>query len=257
MSIIETKNLSFSYGSRKILNNINLSVEEGVFLSILGSNGVGKSTLFKCMLGLNPGFAGDIFISGCSIKAMSPREISSKIAYIPQHTAPAFNFSVEDIVLMGTTAGQSALSKPGRAELDSVAAALEKVGIESLRQRCFHQLSGGEKQLVIIARALAQNARTIMLDEPTASLDFGNQMRVLRQIKALSGEGYTIIQTTHNPEHAYMFSDRIVALASGGIYAQGSPQDIITKETMSALYNLDVEISSLFEDRVRVCTSTF
>lgn len=131
--------------------------------------------------------------------------------------------------------------------------ALDKIGIAELSQRCFHRLSGGEKQLVMIARAITQNAPLLMLDEPTASLDFGNQLRVLQQMKALSSEGYTIIQTTHHPEQSYMFSDRVLAIQSGKLLADGKPAQVLTPDTMKALYGLDVEVLSLYEDTVRVC----
>ena len=250
---IEVRNLSFSYGEREILHDISFSVGEGEYLSILGSNGVGKSTLFKCMLGLLKGYSGEITIDGTNISEMSISQLSKCIAYIPQYTSPTFNYSVEDIVLMGTTAGSSPFRTPKAEEMKRVDAALEKTGISSMRNRCFHHLSGGERQLVIIARALAQNARILMLDEPTASLDFGNQMLVLRQSRALANEGYTIIQTTHNPEHSYLYSDRIVALKNGSILAAGTPDNVIREDIISRLYGLNVKISSLENDRMRVC----
>ena len=250
---LEVRNLSFSYGSREVLHDISLGVEDGEFLSILGSNGVGKSTLFKCMLGLLQNYSGEVLIDGVDTREMSVRELSKHIAYIPQYTSPSFNYSVEDIVLMGTTAGSSAFRTPKAEELERTEKALEKIGIVQLKERCFHHLSGGERQLVIIARALAQNAKILMLDEPTASLDFGNQMLVLKQCRALADEGYTIIQTTHNPEHSYMYSDRIVALKNGSVLASGSPTDVINNEIISTLYGIDVNISSLENDSVRVC----
>lgn len=255
MNGIKVENLSFSYGQRKVLDSVSLKAEEGELLSILGPNGVGKSTLFRCMLCLLDGYTGKVYINGEDSSGMSVKSIAEKIAYIPQVTVPAFNYSVEDIVLMGTTAGMKAFATPGKEELSRVDSALERAGIEHLRQRCFHLLSGGEKQLVIIARALAQNARILMLDEPTASLDFGNQMLVLRQARALADEGYTVIQTTHSPEHAYMFSDKITALKNGRVLVSGTPKEVMTSETMSALYGIGVNIESLYEDRVRVCTA--
>lgn len=250
---IVVNNLSFSYGDREVLHDINLSASGGEYLSILGSNGVGKSTLFKCMLGLLKNYSGEILVDGKSTSEMTVSELSKCIAYIPQYTSPAFNYSVEDIVLMGTTAGSSAFRTPKAEEMERVNSALEKTGISELRTRCFHHLSGGERQLVTIARALAQNAKILMLDEPTASLDFGNQMLVLKQSRALADEGYTVIQTTHNPEHSYMYSDRIVALKDGRVLASGAPDEVIKEDIISQLYNLNVKISSLDSDRMRVC----
>lgn len=252
MSII-IDNLCFSYGPREVLKNISLEIHDGEFLSILGSNGAGKSTLFRCILGLLKPKSGRITIDGRNVHEMAEKEISSVIAYIPQTTSPAFNYSVEDIVLMGTTAGASAFRTPKREEYLRAEEALVKMGIENLRGRCFHHLSGGERQLVIIARALAQNTKILMLDEPTASLDFGNQILVLNRIKELSKGGYTIIQTTHNPEHSYMYSDRIAALKNGTIAAEGAPDAVITDTTVSSVYGIDVEITQLYNDKIRVC----
>ena len=134
---------------------------------------------------------------------------------------------------------------------------MAKMGISHLEQRCFHRISGGERQLCMIARALVQSAPVLMLDEPTASLDFCNQMLVLSQVKALAAEGYTVVQTTHDPQHTYMFSDRVLALKDGKVLTEGSPRDVLDKTLMSELYGVDVEVSSLFDDRVRVCTPRF
>ncbi|MDO4566593.1 MAG: ABC transporter ATP-binding protein [Oscillospiraceae bacterium] len=251
---IEVKDLRFSYGEREVLKGISFKAERGEFLSILGANGVGKSTLFRCVLGLLKSYRGEVLIDGVDARSFSVREAAKHIAYIPQKSHPAFNFSVFDIVLMGTTSGLSALSSPSLEDCERVDWALEKTGISSLARRCFHKLSGGEQQLAMIARALVQRAPLLMLDEPTASLDFSNQLLVLSQARALAAEGYTVIQTTHNPEQSYMYSDRILALKDGLVLAEGSPAEVLTSELMASLYGADVQISSLFGDRVRVCT---
>jgi len=199
---VQVKNLSFSYGSHQVLHDISFDVNDGEFLSILGCNGVGKSTLFRCVLGLLNSYSGQVLIDGVDTRKLPPARMAKLAAYIPQICSPAFNFSVEDIVLMGTTAGLSAMRSPGKKEQERVDWALEKIGIEHLRKRCFHHISGGERQLAVIARALVQDAKLLMLDEPTASLDFGNQILVQEQARALADEGYTIIQTTHNPEQS-------------------------------------------------------
>ena len=250
---IEVRNLSFSYGSRKVLSDISFRVEEGEFLSILGPNGVGKSTLFRCMLGLLSGYSGEVLLDGQEIRSLSVREIARRVAYIPQSSHPLFHYSVTDVVLMGVTNRLSCFAAPGKQDLERCRWALEKVGIGHLYKRCFHHLSGGEQQLVLIARALVQNAPILMLDEPTANLDFGNQLLVMEQARSLADEGYTIIQTTHHPEQSYRFSDRILAVQNGSILADGSPSQVLNEETMERLYHVDVEILSLKEDRVRIC----
>ncbi len=250
---IEVKNLSFSYGERPVLRDISFSIKQGEFVSILGPNGVGKSTLFRCMLGLLSGYSGQVCIDGVDIRKMSASQCARHVAYIPQSCGAAFNYSVFDIVLMGSTPSLAGFTNPGKKAMERCEWALDKIGIAELSQRCFHRLSGGEKQLVMIARAITQNAPLLMLDEPTASLDFGNQLRVLQQMKALSSEGYTIIQTTHHPEQSYMFSDRVLAIQSGKLLADGKPAQVLTPDTLKALYGLDVEVLSLYEDTVRVC----
>ena len=250
---IEVKDLSFSYQDRQVLHNISFRVEPGELLSILGPNGVGKSTLFRCVLGLLSGYTGQVLIRGRDARTMTVREAAKHIAYIPQSSSPAFNYSVFDIVLMGATAGLSQFRAPGKAEVSRCHWALEKIGIAELSSRCFHRLSGGEQQLVLMARALTQNAPILMLDEPTANLDFGNQLRVLQQVQSLAREGYTVIQTTHHPEQSYLFSDRILAIQKGRVLADGRPSEVLTADIMGKLYNVDVDVLSLYEDRARVC----
>ena len=253
---IEVKNLSFSYGDRPVLHNISFKVEKGEFVSILGPNGVGKSTLFRCMLGLLSGYSGEVLINGQNSRKMTARESARQVAYIPQSSNPSFNYSVSDIVLMGSTASLSRFASPGKKDFERCEWALEKIGISELSERCFHRLSGGERQLVMLARALTQNAPILMLDEPTANLDFGNQLRVLEQSRALAREGYTVIQTTHHPEQSYMFSDRILAIQNGRVLTEGKPADVLTTDTMAALYGVDVDIVSLYNDQARICIPT-
>lgn len=252
--MLEINNLSFSYKGRSILEEISFKAENGQFISILGRNGVGKSTLFKCILKILPNYSGQVLIDGEDALNLSVKEIAQRIAYIPQATASTFNYSVEDIVLFGTTSLIKGLRTPGEKEKELVDNALKKVGIYNLKERCFHHLSGGEKQLVIIARALAQNANILLLDEPASALDFGNQMRILSLIRQLSQEGYCVIQTTHDPESAFMFSDKIIALKDGRILSQGIPDEVLTQENINNLYGIDTIATSLYEDKVRVYT---
>lgn len=250
---IEVRDLSFSYGDRQVLSDIHFQVQKGEFLSILGPNGVGKSTLFRCVLGLLPGYTGQILLNGLDAGKLSVREKAKQIAYIPQSSHAAFNYSVGDIVLMGTTSGLSLFHQPGKAQREKCQWALDKMGISHLERRCFHRLSGGERQLVMIARALAQDAPILMLDEPTASLDFGNQYLVLKQMRLLANEGYTIIQTTHQPEHSYLFADKILALENGKVLQYGTPKEVLTEEMIRKLYGVDVKIVSMCEDKTRIC----
>ena len=236
-----------------MLRDISFRVEQGEFLSILGPNGVGKSTLFRCVLGLLSGYTGQVLVDGVDARQFSIRESARHIAYIPQSSHPIFNYRVFDIVLMGATSAVSVLRAPGREHTERCHWALEKVGISHLADRCYHRLSGGEQQLVMIARALVQNAPILMLDEPTANLDFGNQLRVLEQVRSLAREGYTVIQTTHHPEQSYLFSDRILALQNGRVLLEGAPSQVLTQQAIRDLYGVEVDVVSLYEDRARVC----
>jgi len=253
---IQVNNLSFSYGQQKVLHDISFSAEKGAFLSILGPNGAGKSTLFRCILGLLPGYSGEVLVNGRNIKDFSVREASKQIAYIPQNSHSVFHYNVLDIVLMGRTNRTSFFGNPGKEDEQACLKALEKVGIVALKDSCFHKLSGGEQQLVLIARALAQDALVLLLDEPTANLDFGNQVLVLEQAKKLAREGYTVIQTTHQPEQSDLLSDRILALQKGRIVANGKPAEVLTREMMKQLYNTKVNVISLYDDAARVCIPT-
>ncbi|MBC3887163.1 ATP-binding cassette domain-containing protein [Acetobacterium paludosum] len=250
---IEVKNLSFGYCDRLVLDGINFKAEENQLISILGPNGVGKSTLFHCILSLLKGYQGQVLLNGKDTRAMSIKEMAELVAFIPQSHYPSFNFSVFDMVLMGTTVQVSAFSKPGKKQVQLVEAALERLGISYLIDRGYTQISGGERQLVLLARALVQETRILILDEPTANLDYGNQIRVMTQIKSLAKEGYTIMQSTHNPDQTFLFSDIVMAMKDGKIVAYGVPGDIFTEELIRNLYAAEVKIQSLYEDKVRVC----
>ena len=248
---IEVKSLSYAYGKREILNDISLNAGEGELISIIGKNGVGKSTLIKCILRLLTNYKGEVLINGQSTKRLSVMELASLMAYIPQESSPVFNFSVEDMVLMGTCPTMGYLSSPAKYQRELALSALTKLGIENMKNRYFHQLSGGEKQLVIIAKALAQGTKILIMDEPTSNLDFGNQIMMLERSRALCNEGYTVIQCTHNPEHSYMFSDKVIALKEGRIMAVGKPDEVLSCDVVSDIYGLELCESRLYDDKVR------
>ncbi len=253
---IEVKKLSFSYGDHAVLQDVSFRIEKGEFLSILGPNGAGKSTLFRCILGLLSGYSGQVLVEGIDARKMTVRELAKHIAYIPQTSQSVFRYSVFDIILMGRTSSLPSFRSPGKLDREKCFWAMEKVGITHLASRCYHKISGGEQQLVLIARALVQDAPYLMMDEPTANLDFGNQLLVLERMRSLAREGYGVIQTTHHPEQSYQFSNRILAIQSGRILADGTPGEVLTQKNIKALYGVDVEIVSLHEDRARACIPT-
>lgn len=252
---IKVENLSFAYSDIHVLDKVSFSAGEGQLVAVLGPNGVGKSTLFRCMLGLLRGYSGTALLDGREAKDLDRRTLAKSVAYIPQTVAPTFNYTVLETVLMGTTGQVSILRAPGQEQKDTAWKMLRLLGIEDLAHRGVAKLSGGERQLVLIARALAQNAKILIMDEPTANLDYGNQQRVLAQIRKLADQGYTILLSTHNPEHAMQFATHILALHDGKICADGSVDSALTSELLQKLYGISANIMevTLPDGSVRRC----
>ena len=250
---MHVKDLRFAYGDHEVLGGISFDTEYGQFISVLGPNGVGKSTLFRCLLGLSTPTGGEVTVDGEKIAHLSPAQLARKMAYIPQSHHPLFNFSVLDMVLMGTTSQLGRFAAPGKTQEKMALAALERMGIMHLKDRGCSHISGGERQLVLMARAIAQQAKILVMDEPSANLDFGNKLRVMKTVKGLTADGYTIIQSTHDPEQAYLYSDKILAIHGGKVLSWGTPQEVMTESLISTLYNVDVEVCSMHDDRIRVC----
>lgn len=250
---VKIENLSFSYGPHQVLRNISLDVEDGTLVNVLGPNGTGKSTLFRCILGLYNDYKGTIYVNGKDISKLNIRERAKEMAFIPQSHKPVYDYAVIDVVLMSSGAGAGAFFSPKASHVERAYQALERVGIAYLADRPYTRISGGEQQLVLIARALAQNANTIIMDEPTSALDYGNTVRVLSCVRQLSVEGLTVIQSTHQPDQAFLYADKTLVLHEGVVLAYGSPKDTITADLISKIYGVDVEVNSLYDDRVRVC----
>jgi len=249
--MISVKDLSFSYGEHEVLKGITFDAAPGELLCILGHNGAGKSTLFKCMLGILKGYKGSVVIDGQDILTMKASEKASRVAYIPQAANPAFTYSVLDMVLMGTTPQLKGRFSPGREEKDIAMEAIHKLGIEELAARSYKKISGGEQQLVLIARALAQGAKILIMDEPTSSLDYGNQMKVQKQLTGLRDDGYTIIQSSHNPEQTYAFADRAICIKNGSIHKSGRPEDVLDERLIREIYDIDVDMITSEEHKAR------
>ena len=241
-SHIAVKNVSFSYGKETVLKKISLDVRQGEIVTLLGPNGSGKSTLIKIMLGLLRPAEGRVYLDGVDIAHMGSKAIAQKIAYVPQIHRSSFPYTVLDIVLMGRIPHKSFFFRYSRQDMTVAHEALERLSIPHLADRPFTELSGGERQLVVIARALAQGTRTLIMDEPAGGLDYGNQLRLLEQIINLSRQGYTFIKSTHSPEHALWVSDRAILVKNGTIIADGRCDDIISSENLFHLYNAKVDV---------------
>lgn len=241
--MLEVKELSFAYKHHRVLEKVSFTAAKGEILCLLGKNGAGKTTLFRCVLGMLRGYCGTVLVDGDDLHTLSIRETAKRIAYIPQAHDAAYNYSVAEMVLMGTTVLTDSYRTPGKKEAKVVAEALETAGIAHLAERGYAKLSGGERQLVIIARALAQQSRILIMDEPTANLDYGNQIKVMQQAKALAGKGYTILLSTHNPEHALCFADKALVLDEQSILGWGEPKAVLTAEILQQIYGVTAEIA--------------
>lgn len=247
------QHLSFSYKCFSVLEDVNFEMNTGSYVCVLGKNGAGKSTLFKCILGLLKGYKGNILLDGTDMRTFSSKELASCTAYIPQMHASAFPFTVLDMVMMGTTAGFSTFTTPGAPQRQTAEEALSTLGMESFAGRSYAHLSGGEQQMVLIARALAQKARILLMDEPCANLDYGNQIRVMEQLAKLAKAGYLIIQSTHNPEHAFLFGDKVLVLENGRTDSFGPPEEILTQELLETIYQIPIRLHTVPESTVRIC----
>ena len=241
--MLDIRDLHFSYGDRPVLQGVSLHLDEGELVFLLGANGAGKSTLFRCVLGLLPGYRGTVALQKGDTRNLSARALAREIAYIPQNHHPTFSYPVLDMVLMGTHHQLSPFANPGPREEAIALEALGQVGIRDLAQRDFQRLSGGEQQLVLIARALAQQARILLMDEPTSSLDFGNRIRVLDKTAELARRGYTILLSCHDPQLALLYADRVVALHQGRVLADGRPEAVLTESLLHTLYQVPVRMT--------------
>ena len=239
---LSVRDLCFAYKNTPVLDHIGFSAESGELLAILGPNGVGKTTLFRCILGEQKRYSGTVGIDGTDARTLSAREIAHRIAYIPQTHGMTFRFTVRDTVLMGTSHTLSPFASPGKAQERIAMEALDRLGIAGLSDRSFDTLSGGEQQLVYVARALAQQARILLMDEPTSSLDYGNQLRVLSAVKGLARDGYTVLLSTHNPQHALWYADRVLALHDGRVAAFGETKAVLSSALLKTLYGTHTEL---------------
>lgn len=240
--IFEIRHIDCGYGGKRILQNISLSIESGKILCLLGPNGVGKTTLFKSMLGFLKIGAGHILIDGEDTGSWPIKKLARVVGYVPQVHTPPFPFTVLDVVTMGRVAHMGLFGTPGNEDVAVAGQMLERLGIAELKDKIYTEISGGERQMVLIARALAQNPKILIMDEPTSNLDFGNQIRVLSQINALAAGGMAVIMTSHFPDHAFLCSSEVGLLQRDSKLLLGTAADIVTEENLKEAYGVDVRI---------------
>ncbi len=250
---LAVENLSGGYSSRVVIENVNLVVEPGAILCLLGPNGVGKTTLFKTMLGLLPAMSGRVLVGDQDLARLSRPEIARLVGYVPQSQQTPFAFKAIDVVLMGRTARIGSFGAPGRRDHEAAMAALDAIGATKLAKKAFTALSGGERQMVMIARALAQEPSFVMLDEPTAALDFGNQVRVLDQIVQLADAGIGVVMTTHAPDHAFLCDADAALITGPSNIRRGPVHEILTEENLSAAYGVPVRVATSERDHISYC----
>ncbi|GAB6097050.1 ABC transporter ATP-binding protein [Desulfatiferula olefinivorans] len=248
MALIDVTDMSYAYGARPVFDRVSFTVKEGSVFCLIGPNGCGKTTLLDCILGVLTPDSGTLMILGREAASCGSAWRVRSMAYVPQSHEGAFPYTVLDMVLMGRTAHLPFFSSPGRQDAAVALDALDKVGIVAMRDRPFTMLSGGERQLVLIARALAQETPVIVMDEPTAHLDFSHEFIVLETITALVREkGLAVIMATHFPNHAFYFENhgidtQVAMLRHGGFIRSGTPEAVLTREYIHTLYGIDSTI---------------
>lgn len=226
----------------RILQDISLEIQAGDILCLLGPNGIGKTTLFKSVLGFLPLLDGEIRIDGEDIAHWPRKRLAKAVGYVPQVHTPPFPFSVREVITMGRVAHMGMFASPGPNDIQIAEQSMERLGISHLADKVYTEISGGECQMVLIARALAQNPQILVMDEPTANLDFGNQVRVLRQINRLAAEGMAIIMTTHFPDHAFLCSSSVCLLQKGQRILKGKAEEVVTEQNLNQAYGVNVRI---------------
>jgi iron complex transport system ATP-binding protein len=251
--LIEARQVAIGYGGKVVARDIDVSLRAGEVVCLLGPNGSGKTTLFKTLLRLIARLAGSISIAGRPIDSWRPGQLALRQAYVPQANISVFPYRVLDMVLMGRTARLGVFSAPSAADRERAWTALERLGIADLAEREYTRISGGQRQLTLIARALAQEAPSIVMDEPTASLDFGNQALVLREVARLARGGLGIVLSTHQPDHAFAIASRVLLLHDGRVVADGSPREVLTRQRLEQVYGVPVSLDPLPDGRLS-CT---
>jgi iron complex transport system ATP-binding protein len=243
--LIEIRDASFRYGEHVVFSSVGMEVHAGEVLTILGPNGCGKSTLLRCIGGALALDQGSVRLGNVDLSSLDARARARKIAFLFQEHTPAFPFPVLDVVSMGRTPHLSTFGSPTAKDVMLAEEALEQVGMAHLKKRPYTNLSGGERQLVLLARTLVQQPAVILLDEPTAHLDFKNQVRSMQRIGALAAQGVALVMTSHDPNLAFLFPGRAALMQPGGSIAVGAAADVFSDASLSSAYGIGVAVLSL------------
>jgi iron complex transport system ATP-binding protein len=240
---LEVENVAFSYdGSTTIFEDISFEVDKGEVFCILGPNGTGKSTLLRCLCNIHKLRAGSVRIDGRDISAMKPANLARQIGFIPQIHTPTFPYTVLEVVLMGRAPHLNMIATPSEKDYGIAEQAIKMINIEHIRDKPYTQLSGGQMQLVMLARVLAQEPDILLLDEPTSHLDVGNQMRTIAIIKKLACDGLSLVVTSHFPDHAFLYSDKVGILKDKTFIETGDTETTLTEQNLTRAYEVDMRI---------------
>ncbi|MDR1487758.1 MAG: ABC transporter ATP-binding protein [Deltaproteobacteria bacterium] len=246
-TMMEVKKISFAYGRKEVLKDVSLNITAGRLLGLLGPNGSGKTTLFKCCLGFLKVKSGRIMLGDKNLSDYSARRLAAHVAYVPQEHKPVFPFLVREMVEMGRTPHRGVPPVSSKGDRLAVERALERVGLRDLAEENFIHLSAGQRQLVLVARALAQQASLMFLDEPTSSLDFSNQLTVWETVRDIAAEGLAVVICCHDPNHILWFCDEVAALKEGRILASGPAQSVIRRKLLEEIYSRPINTELIGE----------
>jgi iron complex transport system ATP-binding protein len=241
--MLTVRNLRFSYGARAVLHGVSLDAAGGEVCGLFGPNGCGKTTLFRCCLGLLHPKADALTVDGHAIASLPPHQRARLMAYVPQEHKPPFPLLVRDVVMLGRTPYLGLLGRASADDRRIVEETVAWIGLSDLADRAYDRLSGGQRQLVLIARAVAQRTPVILLDEPASGLDFHNQVRIWGVLRSLAQAGTAVVCCSHDPNHVAWFCDRVVVMQAGSIVAQGAPADALSGATLDRLYPGDWDLS--------------
>jgi iron complex transport system ATP-binding protein len=241
---------SFSFvENHNVFEDINFSVQKGDIFCILGANGTGKTTLIKCLNGLMKLNSGEVLLNNKNLYSLSHSEIAKNIGYIPQVHTSTFPFSVLDVALMGRSPHLDLFESPEEKDYKIAEKSLKTLNIYHMRNKPYTEISGGEQQLVFIARVLTQEPSFLLLDEPTSHLDFGNQIRTLDIIEKLAKDSLSVVMSSHFPDHAFISANKVAIMKEGNFIDVGTPEEVITEENMEKTYGIKVKIVDIGERR--------
>ena len=243
--LLELESVRGGYGRQEIVKGVSCAADHGDILCLVGPNGCGKTTLFRLLLAVLPTTGGSIRIGGKETKTLSPKALANLIAYIPQYHTPVFAYTVLDVVIMGRASHLSAFEAPKAVDRDAAFEALEKVNAAHLANQKYTALSGGQRQLILIARAICQSAQVFVMDEPAANLDYANHQLLMEVVADLAKRGYCVVMSTHSPEHPASIGTKVLLMRAGQVAAFGPPQEVITPEHLQAVYGIEMDVATV------------